>query len=129
MLNHKGTMSLETERLKLRKFNQEDAEDMYNNWASDAEVTKYLTWPTHSSIEVTKRVVGMWIDDYENGEYYQWAIELKETGQVIGSISLMNIDNHIGNCEIGYCIGKEFWNKGIVTEAFSNNQIKACIHN
>lgn len=129
MLNHKGTMSLETERLKLRKFNQEDAEDMYNNWASDAEVTKYLTWPTHSSIEVTKRVVGMWIDDYENGEYYQWAIELKETGQVIGSISLMNIDNHIENCEIGYCIGKEFWNKGIVTEAFSNNQIKACIHN
>lgn len=119
MLNHKGTITLETERLVLRKFTKEDAMDMFNNWASDSEVTKHLTWPTHSSIEVSKEVVRLWIKEYENIENYQWAIELKGIGKVIGSMALMNIDNYNENCEIGYCIGKEFWNKGIITEAFS----------
>jgi ribosomal-protein-alanine N-acetyltransferase len=119
MLNHKGTISLETERLVLRQFTKEDAEDMFNNWASDEEVTRCLTWPTHGSIDITKKVIGMWIEEYRNLDYYQWAIELKESKSVIGSISLMSIDNHNENCEVGYCIGKAFWNKGIVTEAFS----------
>lgn len=119
MVNHIGTKELETERLILRKFSNEDALDMYNNWASDPEVTKYLSWPTHSNVEVSEKVLKMWIESYKNVESYEWAVELKESKQVIGSISLMNIDNNIQNCEIGYCIGKAFWNKGIVTEAFS----------
>lgn len=45
---------LTTKRLVLRKFKIEDAENMYHNWASDPEVTRYLTWPAHSSVEVTK---------------------------------------------------------------------------
>ena len=57
--------------------------DMYNNWASDPEVTKYITWPTHTSIDVTKRVVSMWTSSYDNPEYYHWVIELKETGSAI----------------------------------------------
>lgn len=119
MLNHIGTKKMETERLILRRFTEEDAQDMYNNWASDPEVTKYLTWPTHKSLDVTKRVIGMWTSSYDNPEYYHWAIELKETGSVIGCISLMNIDNNIDNCEVGFCIGSDFWNKGLVTEAFN----------
>ena len=119
MLNHKGTITLETERLIIRQFSEEDAADMFNNWASDEEVTRCLTWPTHGSIDITKKVIGMWIEEYKNLEYYQWAIELKESRSVIGSISLMSIDNHNENCEVGYCIGKAFWNRGIVTEAFS----------
>lgn len=54
-----GTRKIETERLILRRFVMEDAEDMYNNWASDPEVTKYLTWPTHPSSEVTKDINGL----------------------------------------------------------------------
>ncbi|MDD5985055.1 MAG: GNAT family N-acetyltransferase, partial [Turicibacter sp.] len=49
MLTHKGTQRIETERLILRPFKLSDANDMFKNWASDDEVTKYLTWPTHSS--------------------------------------------------------------------------------
>lgn len=119
MLYHKGTKQMETERLILRKFKENDAIDMYNNWASDSEVTKYLTWSVHGSIETSKGLIGMWIEDYSNKEHYQWAIALKENGQVIGNISLTAIDNDNENCEVGYCIGKNFWNKGIVTEAFS----------
>ena len=119
MLKHTGTKIIETQRLLLRQFKEEDAADMFNNWASDAEVTRYLTWTTHSSIEVSKKVLEMWIDEYSSQENYNWAIEMKENRNVVGSIGLMNIDNNIGNAEIGYCISRAFWNKGITTEAFS----------
>ena len=59
-MKHLGTKRIETERLILRKFTIEDAEDMFKNWASDNEVTKYLTWPAHSSLEVSKEVISMW---------------------------------------------------------------------
>lgn len=47
-----------------------DAEFMYNNWASDPEVSKYLTWPTHTSVEVTKTLLTDWIVRYEKPDYY-----------------------------------------------------------
>ena len=59
-MNHKGTILLETNRLILRKFVIEDSEAMYNNWASEDEVTKFLTWPTHSDVEVTRAVLSSW---------------------------------------------------------------------
>ncbi|MBW9157796.1 GNAT family N-acetyltransferase [Clostridium sp. FP2] len=119
MLKHTGTKIIETQRLILRQFKEEDAADMFNNWASDNEVTRYVSWQTHSEIEVSEQVLTMWVDEYSSQENYNWAIEIKENGSVVGSIGLMNIDNNIENCEIGYCIGKAFWNKGITTEAFS----------
>jgi len=119
MLKHKGTKIIETQRFILRQFKEEDAADMFNNWASDDEVTRYLSWPTHSDIEVSKKILEMWIDEYSSQENYNWAIEIKENRSVVGSIALMNIDNNIENCEIGYCISKTFWNKRITTEAFS----------
>ena len=56
-MNHKGTVALETERLILRRFTIEDADAMFKNWASDAEVTKYLTWPTHTDVSVSQAVI------------------------------------------------------------------------
>ena len=117
MLNHMGTKTIETQNLILRRFKMEDAQDMYNNWASDNEVTKYLSWPTHASIEISKLVLGGWIEQYNDLQKYEWAIQLKEKGSVIGSIGLLNIDNHNENCEIGYCISRQHWGKGITTEA------------
>lgn len=61
-MEHKGTKIIETERLILRPFRTEDAEPMFRNWASDPEVTKFLTWPTHESVEVSKGVVGSWCE-------------------------------------------------------------------
>ena len=59
-MNHQGTKTIETERLILRRFTMEDAPAMYRNWASDPEVTKYLTWPAHSSVEVSQQVLRDW---------------------------------------------------------------------
>lgn len=117
MLNHVGTKEIETDRLLLRPFRVEDAGEMYQNWASDEEVTKFLTWPTHKDPELTKKLLEDWVAQYENPENYQWAITLKSTGDVCGSFGLMNIDNHNESCEAGYCIGKKWWNQGLMTEA------------
>ncbi|MBH1941005.1 GNAT family N-acetyltransferase [Mobilitalea sibirica] len=118
MLNHIGTKTLETNRILLRTFQEEDVKDMYENWASDDEVTKYLTWPTHKDMKVTESIVSMWLSKYSELDNYHWAIVLKDSKKVIGTISLMNIDNHNLSCEVGYCIGRPWWNQGLVTEVF-----------
>jgi len=118
IVKHLGTKRIETERLILRKFKIEDAEDMFKNWASDNEVTKYLTWPTHSSVEVSKRVISMWEKDNDSLSHYLWCIELKESGEAIGSIGVVNLHEDIDAVEVGYCIGRKFWGQGITSEAF-----------
>ena len=130
MLSHKGTSILETNKFILRQFTLSDIEDMYYNWASDKEVVKYLTWVEHTNIKKTAMVIEFWEKSYKNKEYYNWAIENKLDGSVIGSINLMNLDNYNENCEVGYCIGKNFWNQGVMTEVlcailgFAFNEVK-----
>ena len=119
MLSHKGTQTIETSRLILRKAAPEDAEPMFRNWASDPEVTKYLTWPTHDSIAVSETVIGSWIPEYEKENYYQWMIVPRELGEPIGSISVVRQNDRIEEAEIGYCIGSRWWHKGIVSEALA----------
>ncbi len=116
-MNHLGTRALTTERLTLRRFEIEDAEDAFYNWCHDEEVTKYLTWKPHESVEATKEILEDWIANYAKSDFYQWAIELNESEQVIGSISVVNIDETVGSFEIGYCIGKQYWHQGYTTEA------------
>lgn len=110
-MKHLGTKTIETDRLILRRFQMEDAEKMYQNWASDPEVTKFLTWPTHESVEVTKKVLESWISDYEKPDDYQWCMALKESGEPIGSISVVAQNEKAESAEIGYCIGKAYWHK------------------
>lgn len=116
-MNHLGTRELATERLTLRRFEIEDAENMFYNWASDPEVTKYLTWPTHKSVEVTETIIKEWVSQYDRKDFYQWAIELNDLEQPIGTISVIEVKEDIEAVEIGYCIGREFWNKGYTSEA------------
>ena len=119
MISHKGTQIIETSRLILCRAVREDAEPMFRNWASDPEVTKYLTWPPHGSIEVTQKVLESWLAEYEKDDYYQWMIVLKELGQPIGSISVVRQNERVEEAEIGYCIGSRWWHRGIMTEALA----------
>ena len=117
-MRHCGTQRLETDRLILRRFVNEDAAAMYKNWASDEEVTKYLTWPTHSSQEISRSVTESWVKRYTNENYYQWAIVLKDNGnEPIGSITVLNMKEDISMAHIGYCIGRTWWYRGITSEA------------
>ncbi|WP_138373536.1 MULTISPECIES: GNAT family N-acetyltransferase [Oscillospiraceae] len=79
-MKHCGTKRLETNRLILRRYANEDAAAMYKNWASDKEVTKFLMWPAHPNQEVSQSVIEDWVNQYSHENYYHWAIVLKENG-------------------------------------------------
>lgn len=116
-MTHKGTLKLETARLILRRFALDDAEAMFRNWANDAEVTRFLTWPPHADMSVSKRVIESWLPLYENPKHYSWAIVLKEINEPIGSIAAVTQRDDIKMVHIGFCIGKNWWHKGYMTEA------------
>jgi len=90
MPQHKGTVTLETSELILRAFTVADAEDMYTNYGSDEKVIKFLTWPLHESADASRALLEGWVKEYDNADHYNWAIVLKETGSVIGGISVVN---------------------------------------
>ena len=118
MLTHKGTKTIETDRLILRQFTMEDAPAMFRNWANDDEVTKHLTWPTHSDVEVTKMVLSDWTSHYAKPDFYNWAIVLKENGgEPIGNISVVRINHNTECAAMGYCMSRAHWRKGVMPEA------------
>ena len=119
-MKHIGTQYIETERLILRRFELSDAQAMFDNWASDDEVTKYLTWPTHADVSVTEGILGQWVPQYEKDDYYNWAIVLKEHGsQPIGNINVARWSEDREAPESGYCMGGRWWHQGIMTEALA----------
>ncbi len=116
-MNKAGTQTIETNRLILRRFRVEDAEDMFTNWASDPEVTKFLTWAPHTSVDVTRNLLSDWILRYEDGGYFNWVIEYKETDKVIGNISVVKLKEDVESADIGYCMSRAYWGNEIMPEA------------
>ncbi|MGB4661674.1 MAG: GNAT family N-acetyltransferase [Mobilitalea sp.] len=117
MLNHKGTIIIETERLLLRRFTRKDAADVFNNWAGDIEICRYMRWAPHRNIEETRKVIQSWIDSYYKNNFYQWAITLKGKTEPIGAIGLFIVNENDLCGDVGYCISKEYWGQGITTDA------------
>ena len=116
-MQHTGTKTLETDRLLLRQFRIDDAEYMFKNWASDSKVTEFLTWPPHENVEVTKNVLENWINKYSDLSFYNWVIEFKDIGEIVGNISVIKLDDRIEAAEIGYCMGSQWWGQAIMPEA------------
>lgn len=114
-MEHKGSKVLTTRRLILRPFRADDAEEMFRNWASDPEVTKFLTWTPHKNIEETRALLTLWEEEAKKPETYHWAITF--AGELIGDIALVAV--HGENALTGYCLSRKFWGKGIMTEAYS----------
>ena len=106
---------IETERLIFRYLKDDDLESVFYNYANDDEVTKYLTWPTHKSLYDTKMIFEFWKKEDEIIKKFHYFLELKNTHELIGSIALASIEKDVP--EIGYVIGRKWWNKGIMTEA------------
>ena len=117
-MEHIGTRIIETERLLLRQFNKNDAESMFKNWESDSRVTEFLRWKTAVDISEVESVLSQWIQGYQNPDFYQWAIVLKEIGEPVGTISVVEKNEKLNIVHIGYCIGSKWWHQGITSEAF-----------
>ncbi|MCL2496458.1 MAG: GNAT family N-acetyltransferase [Clostridiales bacterium] len=118
-MDNPDTVELESARLLLRRFTMEDAPAMLANWANDPEVTKFLNWPAHKSLGDSENILSEWVSRYEGEEgFYQWAIVRKENGgEPIGSIGVVQKNEAAKMVDIGYCIGKKWWNQGITSEA------------
>lgn len=107
---------METERILLRPWREEDAEALYK-YASDPEVGPRAGWPPHKSVGESLEIIRTLF----SGDH-MWAIELKETGEPIGCMGYMihgesNIDIGEHDAEVGYWVARPFWNRGICTEA------------
>ena len=109
-------MELLTKRLILRRWEDSDAENLYE-YAKDPDVGPVAGWPAHQSIEESREV----IKNVFNGRE-AYAICLKENNEAIGAIEL-KLNGHSDltecddECELGYWLGKPFWGRGIVPEA------------
>lgn len=116
-MKHTGTVRIETERLILRPWRMEDAQSMYDHWATDPVVTEYMIWPPHESIDESRRIVGMWLEETKQLNRYEWCIEPKETGEARGSLGVVMIDEETATVELGYCLSRECWGRGYMPEA------------
>lgn len=115
MLTHAGTRELRTDRLTLRRFVLSDADVMFQNYAADGRVARFLSWEPYESVEGVHAFLARLIEEYRCKDYYHWAMEWE--GQIIGSISVTELDEKNGCCEVGYCIGYGYWNRGFTSEA------------
>lgn len=107
---------METDRILLRPWHETDAENLFK-YASDPDVGPRAGWPPHKSVEESLNVIKNFFSNEDT-----WAIELKETSEIIGCIgflraSVSNLKIAENECEIGYWVAKPYWGKGICTEA------------
>ena len=76
-LKNLETKELRTKRLILRKFTLDDAKDMFNNYGSDSDASKYLVWNTHKNIEDSISYIKDVLEKYKKDNFYCWNVILK----------------------------------------------------
>ena len=105
---------LETERLRLRKPRLADAEVIFSEYASDPEVTRYVSWHAHGSVNETRDYVRACLAAWDVGRAFHWVIERKEDDQLLGML-VARID--VCKWELGYVLARSSWGRGYMTEA------------
>lgn len=112
-----NTVELNTKRLYLRKLKKADYKVIFDNWASNYEVSKYVTWTQHKSNIETKGFVDDWIKEYENEFTYRWIVIIKETDEIIGMIDVIDKNIQYMTVEVGFCYSPKYWGQGYASEA------------
>ena len=116
-MNNKSKL-FETERLILRRHELSDAKDMFNNYCNSDNVTKYLSWSTHKSLQDTIDYLNnVALPKYEQENTYMWSVVLKETNEVIGCIEASSVDLEHKSVMFGWVLGEKFWGQGLMPEA------------
>ncbi len=108
---------LETERLRLRKLSMRDASDIFE-YASLPEVAEHVVWEYHRNISDSMHFLRVVTQQYLDGVPSPWGIVDKDLGKLIGTIGYHIWSYPNGYAEVGYALSKDYWNKGIITEAF-----------
>ena len=90
-MKHIGTQQFETERLICRKFNSNDYENMFENWAANPNIQLEYGEPVYDTIQKVQELLKKYIDSYSNMDYYRWAIVEKASNQNIGQIAFCKV--------------------------------------
>lgn len=106
----------ETEHLIIRKFKIDDAQCLYENHLEE-EVKKWIPNESYADIEETQSAINFYTDCVNNKHLpYVLAVELKETGELIGDTGVNEVEGKANEVEIGYGICKKHSGKGYATE-------------
>lgn len=120
MMFYRGMFShlpvLETERLILRPLRMSDARDLYA-YARDPQVSRHVLWDAHASLGESRQFLRGAIRQYRRGDPGSFAITLKESGRMIGTVGFMWVNLDHRSAEVGYSLSRDYWNRGIMTEA------------
>ena len=106
--------TIETERLRLRPAVLGDAEAIFQGYAQDPEVSRYLVFRPHRSSEETRTFLRRCEQVWADGEDAPYAITLRSTGELIGMIEI-RVEGHMA--DMGYVLARPFWGQGLMTEA------------
>ncbi|MCH4825391.1 GNAT family N-acetyltransferase [Planococcus halocryophilus] len=107
---------IETDRLILREVVKEDAADMFR-YLSDKDVMKHMGLKTFKTENEALDEIGWYQTIFTEATGIRWGITLKEEGKVIGSCGFFNMHPEHSRTEIGYELNKDYWSKGIASEA------------
>lgn len=117
MIENKGTIRLENEKLILRKFEIPDCKEFFEGILQDRKLQKYYMIPYKNELKEAKIFLENVIKRYDENGFYCWAIEEKETHKLVGMINVPERNDSFYSCEIGYCIIQSFRQKGYASLA------------
>ena len=109
--------TLETSRLVLRRPRSGDADAIFRRYAADPEVTRYVGWPAHTTVEDTRSFLAFSESQWEKepaGAYLAWS---RESGDLLGSTGLLFETPR--RAMTGYVFAKDAWGRGYATEALA----------
>ena len=110
----KPPQTFETTRLFLRLPSMDDAEPIFNKYAQDPEVSKYLYWRPHENIVITREFLRRCMKCWEDESAFPWVITRKECSSLLGMIEL-RVNKY--QADFGYGIARQYWGNGYTTEA------------
>ncbi|HTE32213.1 MAG TPA: GNAT family N-acetyltransferase [Chryseolinea sp.] len=105
---------LASQRLLIRRLRYEDAEEIFYAYASKPEATRFVSWPTHTSIADTKSFLRYAVASWKCETDFAFGVRLKSDSRLIGGFGVVN-DN--GKLQIGYVFSPSHWGNGYASEA------------
>ena len=109
-----GSAELETEQLYLRRFDPEDAEELYQYFGADEEMTRYTGWNPYATKEMAEQMIRNHLEHYDDPRYYAWALDWE--GILVGTAGAYDYDSASDSIEVGISIRRSFWKHGFAAE-------------
>lgn len=116
-LTHCGTVEIITDRLCLKRITPTDALQMYNNFACDDRVSRYMSWESFKTAKDVEKWLFEWQEEYKKDDTYYWGVYLKATNELIGTVYLLTEGSIAKIASISYCLGYNYWGNGYICEA------------